>query len=370
MTADGWISLAVLAAAVVAFASDRFRADAVALAVLLGLAVTGVVTANEAIAGFADPSVLMIGGLFIVGEALVSTGVAAGLGTWLARIGHGSEIRLILLLMAVVGAVGAFMSSTGIVAMFIPVVLGLVAKTGIGRSKLMMPLSVAALASGLMTLIATAPNLVVSAALSGRGLAPFGFFELTPIGIAILIVAMVYMTTIGRRLLDRPEPRPERAEVSADELLAKYELTGRFRVLRIHPGSALAGRTVGECQIRSRYGVTLVASIRPRGDGFVVRPALSETAIRAADMITVVGDAAAVEAFMAAEGLQETPLGERLRLAARQELGIAEVMLAPDAPLIGKTLRQAGFRKRRGLAVIGIRHAGEVIEGNLVDTPL
>ncbi|HRK96047.1 MAG TPA: SLC13 family permease [Rhodospirillales bacterium] len=370
MSADGWIALAVLAAAVVAFATDRFRADAVALAVLLALAVSGVVTANEAIAGFADPSVLMIGGLFIVGEALVTTGVATGLGTWLASVGRGSETRLIVLLMVVVGAVGAFMSSTGIVAMFIPVVLGLVAKTGISRSMLMMPLSVAALISGLMTLIATAPNLVVSAALTGRGLEPLGFFELTPIGVAVLIVAVVYMTTIGRKLLDRPEPRPELAEVSADELLAKYQLTGRFRVLRIHAGSALAGRTVAESGIRSRYGVTLIASIRPRGDGFVVRPALSETAMRPGDLIIVVGETDAVETFVAAESLYDTPVGERLRLAARQELGIAEVMLAPDAPLIGKTLRQAGFRKRRGLAVVGIRHAGEVIEGNLIDTPL
>lgn len=370
MSADGWIALAVLAAAVVAFATDRFRADAIALAVLLALAVSGVVTANEAIAGFADPSVLMIGGLFIVGEALVTTGVAAGLGTWLADVGRGSQTRLIVLLMAVVGAVGAFMSSTGIVAMFIPVVLGLVAKTGASRSALMMPLSVAALISGLLTLIATAPNLVVSAALSGRGLEPFGFFELTPIGLAILVLAVIYMTTVGRRLLDRPEPRPERAEISADELLAKYKLTGRFRVLRIHCGSALAGRTVAESGIRSRYGVTLVASIRPRGDGFVVRPALSETAMRPGDLIIVVGETDAVEAFVTAEALEEAPVAERLRVAARQELGLAEVMLAPDARLIGKTLRQAGFRKRRGLAVVGIRHAGEVIEGNLIDTPL
>jgi di/tricarboxylate transporter len=92
--------------------------------------------------------------------------------------------------------------------------------------------------------------------------------------------------------------------------------------------------------------------------------------MRPGDLIAVVGEAAAVDAFMAAESLRETPVGERLRLAARQELGLAEVMLAPDAPLIGKTLRQAGFRKRRGLAVVGIRHAGKVIEGNLIDTPL
>ena len=111
MTPDGWIVLGILAAAIVAFASNRFRVDAVGLAVLLALAVSGLLNAGEAIAGFSDPSVLMIGGLFIVGEAMVATGVAAILGTWLARVGRGSETRLIALLMLVVSSVGAFMTT-------------------------------------------------------------------------------------------------------------------------------------------------------------------------------------------------------------------------------------------------------------------
>ena len=130
MNPDGWTVLAILAAAIVAFASNRLRVDAVGLGVLLALAVSGILTAGEAVAGFSDSSVLMIGGLFIIGEALVTTGVAAALGAWLARVGHGSETRLIVLLMLVVASIGAFMSSTGIVAIFIPIVVGLVAKTG------------------------------------------------------------------------------------------------------------------------------------------------------------------------------------------------------------------------------------------------
>jgi di/tricarboxylate transporter len=116
MTPDGWIVLAILAAAIAAFASNRLRGDAVGLGVLLALAVSGILTTGEAVAGFSDSSVLMIGGLFIVGEGLVSTGVAAAVGTWLARVGDGSETRLITLLMLVVASIGAFMSSTGIVS--------------------------------------------------------------------------------------------------------------------------------------------------------------------------------------------------------------------------------------------------------------
>lgn len=370
MTPDGWLVLAILVAAIVAFASDRVRVDGVALAVLLALAVFGLVTPAEAVAGFSDTSVLMIAGLFVVGEALVLTGTAAAVGNWLARVGQGSETRLIALLMLVVATIGAFMSSTGIVAMFIPVVLGLVAQTGFSRGRLMMPLSVSALISGLMTLIATAPNLVVSAALVDRGLEPFGFLELTPIGIAILIVAVIYMLTIGRTLLNRPEPAAADAGVSIDALLARYRLDGQFRTLRIGAQSPLIGRSVAEAQVRSRYGVTLVAIVRQRGPEYSVQPATADAVLRRGDLIGVTADSAAIERLMAADDLQEVPVDERLRSAARQDVGLAEVMLAPDAPLIGKTLREAQFRKRRGLTVLAIERRGKVLDGNLIDTKL
>lgn len=370
MSLGGWIVVGILAVAVIAFASNRVRVDGVGLAVLLALAVSGTVTAAEAVAGFSDSSVLMIAGLFVVGEALVATGVAAALGSWLAKVGQGSEVRLIALLMLVVSSIGAFMSSTGIVAMFIPVVLGLVTQTGSSRSRLMMPLSVSALISGLMTLIATAPNLVVSAALTDRGLAPLGFFELTPIGIAMLVVAIVYMATIGRRLLDRPEPRSEDTDVSVEGLLSAYALIGRFRAFRLGAQSRLADRTVAEAQLRSRRGVTLVAIVRKRGKQLGVLPVATDAVMRRGDLIAVTADAQVLDRFAAAEDLREQPIDDRLRAAAVQDLGVAEVMLAPDAPLIGKTLREAQFLERRGLTVLAIKHRGHVVEGDLLDIPL
>ena len=291
MSPDGWTVLAILAAAISAFASNRLRVDAVGLSVLLALVVSGILTAGEAVAGFSDSSVLMIGGLFIVGEALVTTGVAAALGAWLAQVGHANETRLIALLMLVVASLGAFMSSTGIVAIFIPVILGLVAKTGASRSRLMMPLSVAALISGLLTLIATPPNLVVSAALTDRGLHALGFFELTPIGMAVLAVTIIYMVTAGRRLLDRPEPKADQAGVSVGEFLASYGLIDQLRALRIGPRSSLIGRTLGEAEVRTRYGVTLVAISRQRGTTSGVLPALADTVMCSGDLLAVAAPA-------------------------------------------------------------------------------
>lgn len=370
MSPDGTIALGILAVAIAAFASNRVRVDAVALGVLLSLAITGVLTVREAVAGFSDTSVLMIGGLFIVGEALVTTGIAAAVGERLAKVGNGNEPRLIVILMLVVAALGAFMSSTGIVAMFIPVVLGLIAQGGYSRSRLMMPLAVAALISGLMTLIATPPNLVVSAALADRGLQPFGFFELTPIGVAILIVAIAYMGTVGRLLLTRPEPHADGGDFSVKQLMDRYGLTGRFRTMRIGPSSTLAGRTVGETAVRSRYGVTLVAISRWQRGRASVQPALTDSVMRVGDLIGVTAEAEVLDRFAAAEDLHEEPFDERLRSAAGQQIGVAEVMLAPEAPLIGKTIEEAGFRKRRGLTVLAVKHRGRVVEQHLSESPL
>ena len=120
---------------------------------------TGVLTMGEALAGFSDSNIILIAALFVIGEGLVRTGVAQRLGDWLiAKAGH-SEIRLIVFLMLVVCGLGATMSSTAVTAIFIPVALRIARSTGIGPSRLMMPISVAALISGMTTLVATAPNL-------------------------------------------------------------------------------------------------------------------------------------------------------------------------------------------------------------------
>src|SRR6516162_7249925 len=165
MSASLWIVLVLLASAIVMFAINRPRMDAVALIMLVALPLTGVISMNEALAGFSDPNIVLIAALFVIGDGLVRTGVARRLGDWLNARAGSSETLLIVLLMVVVCGLGATMSSTAVTAIFIPVVLRIAQKTGTSPSRLMMPLSVAALISGMMTLVATAPNLVVNSEL-------------------------------------------------------------------------------------------------------------------------------------------------------------------------------------------------------------
>jgi len=168
MTDQMLLVFGILAGAVGLFAWGRPRADIVAILVVLALMVSRVLTPQEALAGFGDPVVLLIAAVFIVGEALVNTGVAHRLGEVVLKAGGGHETRLIVLIMLLVGGIGAFMSSSAIVAMFIPVVLAIANKTGLNRKRLLMPLSVAALISGTMTLIASSPNMIIENTLRAR----------------------------------------------------------------------------------------------------------------------------------------------------------------------------------------------------------
>src|SRR5262245_24160862 len=200
MSAQLGIVLVLLAAAIVMFAINKPRMDAVALIMLAALPFTGVISMSEALAGFSDSNIVLIAALFVVGEGLVRTGVAQRLGDWLLAKAGGSETRLIALLMAVVCGLGATMSSTAVTAIFIPVALRIAQSTGSPPSRLMMPLSMAALISGMMTLIATAPNLVVSSELERQGHAGFRFFAFTPFGAPILVLGILYMLFARRWL--------------------------------------------------------------------------------------------------------------------------------------------------------------------------
>ena len=192
--------LVLLAAAVAMFAVNRPRMDAVALIMLTVLPLTGAISMSEALAGFSDSNIVLIAALFVIGDGLVRTGVARGLGDWLIAKAGSSETRLLVLLMLVVCGLGSMMSSTAVTAIFIPVALRVAQSTGTAPSRLMMPISVAALISGMTTLIATAPNLVVSSELERQGSAGFRFFAFTPFGVPILALGIAYMIFARRWL--------------------------------------------------------------------------------------------------------------------------------------------------------------------------
>ncbi len=360
MSPDALFVFGLLAVTVVLFASDWLRPDVVALLVIVALILGGILPVSVAVAGFGDPLIILIAGLFVVGEGLVRTGIAFQVGQGLARLAGASESRLLVLLMLAVAGLGAFMSSTGVVAIFIPVVLGLTGRLSISPGRLMMPMAFAALLSGLLTLIATPPNLVVNDALRSAGLHPFGFFGVTPIGLLILALGIGYMAIIGSRLLPSSVPNSTAGHrKTLRELGESYQLVGQLHRLRLAADSSLVGQTVAEARLRTRYGLTLIGVERPTRFAETVSAALANTELHPADVLYGVGSAAAVEELIAAERLLQLPITDSEQQRLIQELGLAEVMLPPDSALIGQTLRQAAFRSHHALSVLGIRRRGQ-----------
>ena len=359
----------ILGATIALFVSDRVRLDLVALLSLLALTLTGSITPAQAAGAFGDPLVIIIAALFVVSGGLFRTGVAARVGRLLGRLAGRDEVRLIALTMLAVALLSSFMSSTGAVAVMLPVVVALAWDAGISPSKLLMPLSLGSLFGGMLTLIGTPPNLVVSQQLKSAGLEPFNFFAFTPPGLAVLAVGLAFMLVIGRRLLPSRAPasqggRDAAEELSTRELADIYGLPGQLVHLRVRDDSPLAGRCLRDADLRARYAVSVLA-IRTAG-GEASRPMVPETCFEGGDELFVQGSAAAVREMAAGEALE--PVDGRSLLPGN--LGLVEVLLTPRSRLIGQTLRELRFRERFRVTVAGIQRVGRAVEGDLADVRL
>lgn len=364
---------AVLASAVALFAWGRPRADVVAILVVLALNLSGVLTIQESLAGFGDPVVILIAAVAIVGEGLIATGVAYRLGEAVMRAGGNNEARLMALVMILAGSIGAFMSSSAIVAMLIPVVMGITNRIGLNPKRMLMPLSVAALISGMMTLIASSPNLIVENTLRARGLASLGFFGWTPFGVAVLAAAIIFMLMFGRNMLSRRLTAEDQGsgQPSAVDLAASYGLEGKWHRFQVPDGSPLIGQAVAQVQLLDQLGVVAVGFEKHRHSKSQFLPAMPGTVFEPNDAIFLVGAEERAQKLVASQGLVRLPrLNARQRHEAFQELGLAEIMLAPESRLIGTTLREAGFHAQYGLDVLAIRHRGESLTTNLDDQML
>jgi len=373
MNPDLAIVLGLLAAAIAMFALNKPRMDAVGLIMLAVLPLTGVISVNETIAGFSDPSIVLLGALFVIGEGLVRTGVARQLGDWLIRTAGKNHASLITLLMVSVAFLGAFMSSTGVVAIFIPVALRIAQSTGTAPAKLMMPISVAALISGMMTLVATAPNLVINSELIRSGSAGFAFFSFTPFGIPILILGVLYMLVAGRWLGTKglPAGAADR-RVSLQDWIEKYDLAAREFRVRVLPGSPLAGRTLEDIKLPQGSGVNVVAIERKGRLSPQVFVPTGRTELLPEDvlLVDVFSPDFDIHAACRSQLLEELPLSGVYFSDRSQEIGMAEVMVAADSSLVGKTVPDSEFRSRRHLTVLGLRRGKRPIEGGHLGEPL
>lgn len=368
-----WV-IGLLLVAVLLFASGRLRMDVVALLVIVAFVLSGTLTLQEATLGFSDPNVILIAALFVIGAGLVRTGVAIKMGDWLIKMAGSSETRMLVLLMLTVAGLGAIMSSTGVVAIFIPVVLSVAAKMKRSPGRLMMPLSFAGLISGMLTLVATPPNLVVNSELVREGLKGFGFFDVTPIGLVALMLGIGYML-IARFWLVTPQSESEamrHPRRSWQDLIRDYKLSGRARRLAVRAGSPLIGQRVDDLKLRERYGINVVGLERWRKFRRVMVPVSGTTEFRAQDILLVDISATGTDLreFLREQRLEPKILRGDYFSDRAQDVGLAEVLIVPDSTLAGKTLREITFRTRYDTSVVGLRRRGQLYEGSMIDLPL
>ena len=368
-----WV-LSLLAIAVVLFATGKVRMDAIALMVIVAFVLSGTLTLNEAFSGFSDPNVILIAALFIIGDGLVRTGVATKMGAWLESVAGNSETKMLIYLMLTVAGLGAFMSSTGVVAIFIPVVLSVSARMNTSPSRLMMPLSFAGLISGMMTLVATPPNLVVNSELLREGLHGFSFFSVTPIGLVVLILGIVYMLAVRFMLKtdNGDSARDGRKRSTFRDLIREYHLTGRARRLAIRPGSPMIGQRLDDLKLRERYCANVIGVERWRRFRRVIVNVNGVSEFRARDVLLIDMSASDVDLrqFCGEQMLEPMVLRGEYFADQALDVGMAEVALIPDSEMIGKTVREIAFRTRFGLNIVGMKRDGKAMDGSVVDEPL
>lgn len=373
MNVDLLLVLFLLASCVGLFVINKPRMDVVALLAMVALPLSGVIGVNEALAGFSDPSVVLIAALFVIGNGLVRTGIAYRLGDWLMRSAGSSETRLLVLLMLAVAGLGSVMSSTGVVAIFIPVVLSIAARMKVSPRRLMMPLAFAGLISGMLTLVATPPNMVVHSELRRAGLDGFAFFSFAPIGLAILVLGIGYML-LARRWLGGDTVQEVAAEQrdTLDILAQRYRLPERERRLRVLPGSVLANQALDELKLRSQYGINVIAIERQYKFRKQLLIATGNTELFVGDVLLVDLASPAIGLLGAYEelGVESLQLSDSYYGDYSRELGLAEVALPPDSRLPGKTIQELGFRSTYKLNVVGVRRNHQALQGLLVDEKL
>jgi di/tricarboxylate transporter len=341
--------LLLLLAALVLFASGKLSVDVVGLIVLLALALPGVLSPKEALAGFADDTILLLISLFVLTAGIVRTGVVERVGLWLASVGGKNPMRVTRVILVAVVAVSSFLSNTVTTAVFLPIMIGVARRAGTALSRVLMPLAFASILAGSVTLIGTSTNLVVSSQLPRYGLPPIGFFELAPVGIGITVIGLLYLLFVAPKLV------PDRGQ---REMTDRYDLRRYLSEALIGPGSRFAGKTLSESKLGSAMNLNVVGIVRGGARGLAPGP---NATLQENDILIIEGKAEDILSVKDAGGIEiradVKPTRSDSDLQSEQ-IRMMEAMVLPRSAFAGRTLRESRFRERTGLTVLAIHSAG------------
>ena len=369
------VTLIILILSAAFFVSGKVRSDIVALCALIGLLVFQVLTPEEALSGFSNSVVIMMVGLFVVGGAIFQTGLAKMISSRILKLAGKSELRLFLLVMLVTSAIGAFVSNTGTVALMLPIVVSLATNAGMNPGRLLMPLAFASSMGGMMTLIGTPPNLVIQDTLVHAGFEPLSFFSFLPVGLICMLTGIVVLLPLTKWFLSKRRKKDENASSgkSLNELVKEYGLSDNLFRLQSVSGSLLVGQTVQGLDVRRKYGLNILEVRRGEASQHrflktvTQKLASPDTVIQAGDVLYVTGDAKDVLRFASEFALEmmDGHTTETARTTGNSldfyDIGIAEIVLMPSSNIINQRVKEAGFRDKFNVNVLGIRRKKEYI---------
>lgn len=362
------------------FVTNKVRGDLVALLALLAFVVVGILTPAEALAGFSNSVVIMIAALFVVGAGLLRTGLAGMAGKLLLKWSGDNELKLFVLLLIIVATVGAFMSNTGTVALMLPIVVSIAMSIQVSPSKFLLPLSYIASMSGLMTLIASPTNLIVSQTLVDNGFDKLGFFSITPIGIIATITVIIYLVIVRNKLLPNEKSRINTDagyKLSPKKIVQNYHLNDRLFLINVPETSTIIDRPLADLKLPAKYQIYIMNIHRHQPDGRKLMPVTYQemagpsSIIHPEDELYVQGDKQDVLKFVEEYGLDiKTITEEDAGVLISKQIGVAEVLLTPQSRLIGATVSNIGFREKYNLNILGINQKGEYLLENMASKKL
>lgn len=352
--------LALVLLAVVLFCTEVVAADVVALGLLLALMLTGLLPPEKAFAGFGSDTVIMILGLLIMTAALMKAGVVDLVGRFiLRRFGRNVNVLLFAIVLAV-ATLSAFISNTAAAAFFVPVAMGIATKAGIAPSRLLMPVAFAAILSSSVTLISTSTNMVVSGLMTNAGLQPMGMFELSPVGIPIALVGLVYVFVASRYGMPNRE--------APGGLIEEFGIRSYLTEVLVLPKSALAGKALAESGLGADLDLTVLRVVRNKDQYLLPR---RHMIVEAGDVLLVEGSRADVLKVKDTAGIEIKPDVKLSDPNLRSdETALVEALVVPGSPFIGTTLRALRFRDRYGLQVLGLNRHGKNVVRKLGHIPL
>lgn len=378
-------TLIILVITVALFIWGRVRADIVALTALAALLVLGILTPAEALAGFSSPIVIMMIGLFVVGGAIMQTGLAKLTGNKLMALSRGNETVTFLLVMLVTSFIGAFVSNTGTVALMMPIIMSIAAGSGMQSSRFLMPLAFAGSLGGMLTLIGTPPNLVIDEVLTESGYQPLAFFSFFPVGIIVIAIGIIVLMPLSKIFLSKKQNGKKKKQgKSLDDLVDEYQLLDnlhRYIVPSRRPFAALdengeqmdiVGKTLKDLSIQKKYGVSIIEIRNEKKSrlGLVKdvsqNMAKSSSTIQVHDTLYIIGEEEKMKRFAGDYGLRKM---KDVKIDF-YDLGLTEIVVMPTSNFAGLRIGEANLRKRFGINVLGVKRGDEYITDNLIATKL